>query len=217
MLALALALALAGPLDEGVALYQSLEFEKATIFFQKVALASDTAPATRAEAFLWLGLAYGQLGDTDSARDSFHRAMVSDDTQKAPPDTPPALATMLEEERRAVMAAKPAPPKPKPPTTTPKPPQTTTAAPAHTDPPAGTSLNVAALWSGIGAGVLGLAALGAGGFALDQLAFSYDETVPAKPALAAYDTAVTCGVLAGALGGAAVVAGGVSALLFAVE
>jgi hypothetical protein len=214
--ALAFALTAAPPsspkLAEGMALYQSLEFEKATIVLQKLVLDTSAPVADRAEAFLWLGLAYGQLGDTDGARDALHRALALDATLNAPPDSPPALLAMLEDERARV-AATPPPPPPEPP------PATTTihevARPAH--PSNGSALGTAAWSSTIGAGVLASAALVVGGIGAYQLSIAYDLSVPAKPALQAYATATTCGIAAGVLGGAAILAGGAGAALFALE
>src|SRR4051812_34422610 len=71
-------------LDAAVAQYQALEFEKATIALQKLVLDASLPPHTQAIAFLWLGLSYGQLGDTDGARNAFHRALDLEPALPAP-------------------------------------------------------------------------------------------------------------------------------------
>ncbi len=237
LVALALALAAASPQDtaprdsapqrealaEGVALYDSLEFEKAVVSFQKIVLDDATPKQTRAAAFVWLGLSYGQLGDTDAARQFFKRAVETDASVPVPDNAPPALTRMLEtaradaaakvraarqEERKRAAAA-----------------GTGAALPGGGAPETGSrpaaggagGPGIAVVGSGVGAGVLAVAALGFGGFGLQQLSVAYDLSVPAKPALAAYDTAVACGVVAGVLGGAAAVAGGLAATFLALE
>ena len=195
-----------GSIDEGIALYQSLQFEKATIAFQRLVLKGDVPPPTKAQAFLWLGLSYGQLGDTDAAKSSFQSAMDIDTTLKPPDDTPPALLTMLEQERTAAQA-RAAPTTELIPTLVKDPPP----------PPPSTTPNIAAIGSGIGAGVLAIAAIGVGGFGAEELVKSYDINTTPRDSLSAYDNAVTCGVVAGILGSVAAVAGGVSAVMFVLE
>lgn len=201
MLALVLLLSCAAPkLDAGIAMYNQLEFEKATIAFQQLVIDPDVVGRDRAQAFMWLGLSYGQLGDTDSARQSFHRGLVADATLATPPDTPPALLTIFEEERKNVAALQK-------PVEVIKPPQPPPAPPPTPGP------NVALIGASVGAGVLAVAAIGVGGYGVQQLLHSEDLDVPAREAITSYDTSVKCGIAAGVLGGVAAVAGGLAALL----
>lgn len=216
MIALALAVFFAGaePLDDGIALYQSLEFERAAIQFQGVVLDPAASPTLRAQAAMWAGLSLGQLGDVEGARRAFALAVANDAGVEAPPGAPPALCAILEEERTAA-AARP-PPAPPPPPDEPAPP---VAAPEQPGPEP--TVNGAADWpaigSGVAAGALGAAAVAAGVYGAVQYATSADPMVPAGPALAAYDAAVAAGWAAAGLGGVAVVAGGVAAALFLLE
>lgn len=198
--------ATAAPLADGVALYQGLEFERAAIHFQGMVLDTTVPAGERAQAAMWAGLSLGQLGDVEGARKAFALAVSTDPQVRAPPDAPPALRAILEEERARAPAAPPI----ESPVATPPPP--TPAPPVVDDGP-----DVAAIGAGVAAGVLVVAAAGAGLYGAMRYATAADPTVPARPAFEAYDASVIAGWTALALGGGAAVAGGVSAALFLVE
>jgi hypothetical protein len=230
LVALALAVALqTSPttrLDEGIALYGQLEFERATIVFQRLALEPDLTPQTRASVFLWLGLAYGQLGDLDSARQAFARAMLNDATMAAPPDTPPELAAMIEEERAKKSTSRPAvapasPASPAPPDFMPHDEPAPAAAPAAAPVPAATPSMSGMTWAAVGAGI-GAVTLAGGATVLGlagarQYEVANDLSLDASTALAAYDESVLLGTGAVVLGSAAVVATGAAVAFFVLE
>lgn len=212
VLVLALLCTAAAPLADGIALYQSLEFERAAIHFQGIVLDAEAPAAERAQASMWAGLSLGQLGDVEGARKAFALAVAADATVAAPADAPPALLAILEEER-AAMAARPRPapaPAPAPPTPV-DPPAPVPGAPAVSD---SDGASWPAIGSGVLAGVLVVGATAAGVYGAMQYATSADPTVPARPAFEAYDASVAAGWTAAALGGVAVVAAGVTAVLF---
>ncbi len=220
MIALALAVLCVGaePLDDGIAIYQSLEFERAAIHFQGMVLDPSIPPKLRAQAAMCAGLSLGQLGDVEGARRSFSLAVTNDREVVPPPGAPPALCAILEEERAAA-TARPRPAPPAPPdaaaSVASQPPPPDEAPPPILPHTAGADWP--AIGSGVAAGALTVAAVAAGVYGAVQYATSADPTVPARPAFAAYDAAVAAGWAAAGLGGVAVVAGGVSAVLFALE
>lgn len=132
---LALGLALAPPLAEdpvfleGQRLYRDLEFDQAIFRFEEAARVIDREPKERARAFAWLGLAYAQVGDFDSARRAFRSAVLFDIETTLPEMAPPKVTEILEEERRERRAQAPATVAPGP--KTPAPAQE--AAPAPSD------------------------------------------------------------------------------------
>lgn len=211
----------AAPLGDGVALYQSLEFERAAIHFQGIALDVSASPADRAQAAVWAGLSLGQLGDVDGARRAFALAVATDLQVEAPVDAPPALRAMLDEERAAAAARAAAvapPPDPLPPTPVQDPPpdpigNTPPAPPAKSSP----TVDWPAIGTGAVAGVLVVAAVGAGVYGAARYASSADPNVPARPAFEAYDQSVVAGWTAVGLGSGAAVVGGVATVLFVLE
>ncbi|MBI1949178.1 MAG: hypothetical protein HYS27_26050 [Deltaproteobacteria bacterium] len=220
MLAISLTLlCAAAPLDEGMALYRSLEFERAAILFQGVALDAEAPAQERAQAAMWAGLSLGQLGDVEGARKSFALAVVTDPQVAAPADAPPALAAILEEERAAAAARAPAvlPPTLTPPVPAEPPPDVTGPAPTAAPGARTAPTDWPAIGTGAAAGVLVVAAAATGVYGAVQYATSADPTVPARPAFEAYDASVVAGWAAAALGGAAAVAGGVATALFLIE
>ena len=209
-LVLALLCSAAAPLADGIALYQSLEFERAAIHFQGMVLDADAPVAERAQASMWAGVALGQLGDVEGARRAFALAVATDPAVAAPDDAPPALRSILENERADLAARPPPPPAPEP--------AAPLSPPTHAPDTSSASANDGAPWPAIGAGILAgvlvVGASAAGIYGAMQYATSADPAVPARPAFEAYDASVTAGWTAAALGGVAVVAGGVSAVLF---
>ena len=82
---------------EGQELYRQLEFEKATIAFQKVALDPGLSPEEQARVLTWVALCYAQLGDFDGARESLAQAVLRDRDVELAPDAPPKVRALLDE------------------------------------------------------------------------------------------------------------------------
>lgn len=203
---IALALALTGALgddptfDEGVRLYQELNYEQAIFRFQQVAVRTALAPPEKATALLWLGLAYAGSGDLEEAKRSFRYALEADRTAALPTETSPRIEAMLEEIRTEV-ARTPLPPPPPPPP------------PTDSAPPPAPSLGV--IGGGVGAAVGALTILGGGVLAwvtVDQLAKANDPDAfqdDANQARLNANAAATAAVVLIPAGGVLAVASGV--------
>ena len=111
---IALGLVLSGALDtneafqEGVNLYQELEFEQAIFRFESAALAPDLSDQERAMVFGWMAMSYAGIGNVQGARRSLTNALNKDPTMTLPAFAPPKVKTWLEELRTK---APPPPPK----------------------------------------------------------------------------------------------------------
>ncbi len=96
MLALALAAAMtaspsASSVDEGVRLYDGLQFERAALLLKRAAADSALSDRERARANLYLGLASAQLLDESGAREAFARAAELDPRVRLPPGVSPKV------------------------------------------------------------------------------------------------------------------------------
>ena len=94
-LSLALALSLQVPppsspeFEEGKRLYFDLEYELAVFRFRNAARNVDVTDEQRALAYAWLGLAYAQVAEMESARESFLEAAKLDPDVVLPKDASP--------------------------------------------------------------------------------------------------------------------------------
>jgi hypothetical protein len=97
MLGLALAVVIsasAGPdtsVDEGVRLYDALQFERAALVLKRAASDPALSDSERARANLYLGLSSAQLFDEAGARESFARAAELDPRVRLPPGVSPKV------------------------------------------------------------------------------------------------------------------------------
>lgn len=100
---LAAALALAGTLDnneafqEGVTLYQELEFEQAIFRFESAALSSDLTDKERATVFGWMAMSYAGVGKVEGAKRSLKNALAKDPDVTLPQFAPPKVKEWLAE------------------------------------------------------------------------------------------------------------------------
>ena len=100
---LAATLALAGTLDtneafqEGVGLYQELEFEQAIFRFESAALSSDLTDQERAMVFGWMAMSYAGIGKVDGAKRSLKNALAKDPEVTLPQFAPPKVKEWLAE------------------------------------------------------------------------------------------------------------------------
>jgi hypothetical protein len=76
--ALAAASEAPSPVEEGVRLYEALQFERAALVLKRVAADSSISDSERARANLFLGLSSAQLLDEAGAREAFARAAELD-------------------------------------------------------------------------------------------------------------------------------------------
>lgn len=184
---------------EGLALFDQLEFEQAAFRFESAALDPARPPAERAQALLWLGLAYANAGRFELAEGAFVRAFVADEGVHVPPDQAPRVLELIESARttaaaaRAAQVAEPAPAAPAP-------------AEAAPSPVLLTGVGVA------GAGAVGLVASGVlGALTARSLAVAGDKEQFYEDAKTAQDQAnafVTGAVVSGAAGLVLAVGGG---------
>ena len=150
--------------DEGVRLYQELNYEQAIFRFQQVAVSPALAPADKATALLWLGLSYAGSGDLEEAARSFRFALAADRSATLPTETSPNIVQLLEELRAEVGK-------------TPSPPPTPTPTPAPPDGQPMSTSGIAVISGGVGAAVGALVIVGGGVLAwvaTDQLAKAND-------------------------------------------
>ena len=97
MLGLALALALSAgsetgsPVEEGVRLYEGLQFERAALMLKQAAADSSLSDSERARANLYLGLSSAQLLDESGAREAFARAAEFDPKVRLPGGVSPKV------------------------------------------------------------------------------------------------------------------------------
>lgn len=104
--------------DEGRRLYFDLEYELAVFRSRDAVRDTELAPKDRALALAWLGLAYSQVAEMESAKEAFVEAVRLDPEVALPKDAspPPKALQLLEEARREALAAR----EPPPPTTAPE-------------------------------------------------------------------------------------------------
>lgn len=109
-LVLCTALAAAGPLEEspsyqeGLSLYQDLEFEDAIERFRAAALEEGRSDEERAKLLVWESMSRAGVGDDEGARAAARRALALD-LDVAPPEiAPPKVRGFLEEMRPEVEA-----------------------------------------------------------------------------------------------------------------
>lgn len=89
---------LTGPqaLEQGRAHYRAADFEGAIPMFQRAVMATpDTDPATKAQAEVWLGLSFLNIGNADLAKSSFRAALLANPSARLPEDAPPAAIPMF--------------------------------------------------------------------------------------------------------------------------
>lgn len=99
--------------EEGRRLYFDLEYELAVFRFRDAARSEDWGTPERARAYAWLGLAYAQIAEISSARESFIEAAKLDANVTLPDDaSPPPKAQQLLEEAKIKVAELPVPPPP---------------------------------------------------------------------------------------------------------
>ncbi len=167
-LSLTLALALQAPppafaeLDEGKRLYFDLEYELAVFRFKDATRNTTVADEQRALAFAWLGLAYAQVAEMESAREAFVEAARLDAAVTLPADAspPPKALQLLEDAKREVAAAEAAPvPGPDPSAARG---ETSGAGPASAAPAGGAFVGTLLLAGGGLAAGLGVVTLGTG-------------------------------------------------------
>src|ERR1041384_4058936 len=126
MLALVLAITLAAGLEsdpefkKGQEQVDAFDYEKAALTFDAVAKRPGLAPADKAVALVWLGLAYAELRDQTHASLAFEDAVTADPLVGLPRDVSPKIKALLDDARARVRA------RPKEGTTTTTPPTTTT-------------------------------------------------------------------------------------------
>jgi tetratricopeptide (TPR) repeat protein len=102
---LAATLALVGTLDtneafqEGVTLYQELEFEQAIFRFESAALSADLTDQERAMVFGWMAMSYAGVGKVDGAKRSLKNALAKDPDVTLPQFAPPKVKEWLAEVR----------------------------------------------------------------------------------------------------------------------
>lgn len=110
MILVAALLVMALPLEqdpafaEGRRLYEASEYEQAIFRLQEAALVVDRPSGERAQALMWLGLAYAGFGDTPAARHAFGDAIRLDPAIAAPIEISPKVTAELEAVREQVTA-----------------------------------------------------------------------------------------------------------------
>lgn len=133
---LLVSLLLCGSLDsdpqfrEGQRQIEEFEFEKASTLFEAIAARPGLDPGDRAQALVWLGIAFAEMRDEARASLAFEEAVTGDPLIVLPRDTSPKIKILLDEARGRVRV------RPKPKTDTTAPPPTTTTS---TTPPAATT------------------------------------------------------------------------------
>lgn len=125
VVSLVVLLVAAGALDdnqayqEGISLYQELEYEQAIFRFEQAALSPDLTDGEKAMVFGWMAMAYAGIGDAAGAKRSLDLAVAKDPAVTLPGFAPPKVKEWLEEARgKAKTAAPTATPAPESPTTT---------------------------------------------------------------------------------------------------
>jgi tetratricopeptide (TPR) repeat protein len=186
--------------QDGMKLFDQLEFEQAAFRFEQAALDSEREPAERAQAFLWLGISYANAGRFELAKPALEKAFFADENVVVPPDQSPTVLELVEEAKASAAARRAQVKQPPPPANKPAP---------ETGPPV-------LLLAGGGLAVLGAASLATsvvlGVLTAQSLAVANDKDQFFEDAKAAQDSAngfvagaiVTgvLGVLLGAGGGA---------------
>lgn len=112
-LSLVLAAQAASPaFDEGRRLYFDLEYELAVFRFRDAVRDTELPAKDRALAFAWLGLAYSQVAEMESAKEAFVEAARLDPEVALPKDAspPPKALQLLEDARREALATRETPP-----------------------------------------------------------------------------------------------------------
>src|SRR5579863_2302948 len=79
------------PVEEGIHLYEALQFERAALVLKKAAADSSLSDAERARANLYLGLSSAQLLDEAGTREAFARAAELDPHVRLPPGVSPKV------------------------------------------------------------------------------------------------------------------------------
>lgn len=160
---LALSFAAQGPaspdFQEGRRLYFDLEYELAVFRFRAAARDEGMPAPQRALVHAWLGLAYAQVAEMQSARESFADALALDPEVALPSEaSPPPKALELLEEARVEARLSANGPTPQDPRDPPSPASEPTAAEAG----AGFGLGALLMTGGGLTAGLGVLALGAG-------------------------------------------------------
>jgi len=145
--------------EEGRKLYFDLEYELAVFRFRDAARSDAWETSDRARAYAWLGLAYAQIAEISSARESFMEAVKLDANVTLPEDaSPPPKAQQLLEEAKVAVANLPPPPPPED--------NTQTSAPAPDSGGAAaepSAVHLGLMFGGAGTAGASLIALGIGG------------------------------------------------------
>lgn len=90
------ALSAAEAMKQGLQHYREADFEGAIPLFQRADQAApDADKKAKAQAQLWLGLAFFNIGSADLARQSFRAALLADPNVKLPDEAPPPLIPMF--------------------------------------------------------------------------------------------------------------------------
>jgi tetratricopeptide (TPR) repeat protein len=129
--------------QDGMKLFDQLEFEQAAFRFEQAALDSEREPGERAQAFLWLGISYANAGRFELAKPALEKAFFTDENVVVPPDQSPTVLELVEEAKASAAARRAQVKQPPPPANKPAP---------ETGPPV-------LLLAGGGLAVLGVASL----------------------------------------------------------
>lgn len=90
------------PFQEGVGLYQELEFEQAIFRFEEAALDPGLTEKERALVFGWMAMAYAGRGDAEASKRSLRNALLKDPEVTLPGVAPPKVKGWLEEVRASL-------------------------------------------------------------------------------------------------------------------
>ena len=78
-------------LEDGIAFYDALDYQRAKIRLQSAARAWDLGLTDRAKAFVYLGMLAFELGEKRSARNAWRSATVLDADQRPPSSSSPKI------------------------------------------------------------------------------------------------------------------------------
>ena len=92
--------------QQGMALFDQLEFEQAAFRFESAALDPGRPSADRAQIFLWLGIAYANANRFELAEPALEKAFVEDESVAVPPDQSPRVVELIEAARERAAKAR---------------------------------------------------------------------------------------------------------------